>query len=560
MPIYQTEDSKLLAWHDENTIKRHRPIISKELIDKFGKEPLSPEQLIESLFFSLKWYTDKMLAILSKENELAFYQTLFMLHEFSCEFHVELPNQSPISALSDKDFSIYRRVLKLCLEQGCDIPMRNGASFTPNYLKSKETVIEDLLYLGDFVYSLSNILAQQHIVEDSVDLYFTDDDLFYFDHKHHYGQMIDLILESTKDHLSEAVIDQTSLNDVKTAFENCLGVNYDQATKTIALIHHNFSPIEGPLGGQLVPDEWAIYPKNLEHLFKIPYEDAERFYKGLTLSRDNKLSISDAVYKPQNINRYLYRPFLIWNVDGKDLTIVGRGIFYESIVSLCTNSFGWGKFPTEWDSPCFRTFIQGKMAVNDKILEDAAEDLLKSNSIIYDRNVTSLKKWNNQGINIENDECGEIDFMFILNETIYVGDSKHHTARYDMNNFKNDYSAFETSKKAYNKTISRKLSFLSSRINDLEEHFQVVLNDRSFKLTKASLEGIFIINTPTFVMYNNPYRIYTLKSFREFVEGTFEDPKFTVIHDEEDETKFTTLTYPYFRKPEYVVFDNDDDE
>jgi len=556
MPIYFTPDNKLVAGQSKESIKKFRPIISKSLIEKFGKGPFKTEQVTEILFFTFDWYAEQFLNILKRENEISFYQGLFMLHEFSCEFHRKERNKSPIPQLSDQDFVIYRRVLKLCLEQACDIPLKGAAPLTPKYLKDKETVIEDLLYLGDFIYACSNLLAQQHLVEDCVDLKYTKEDLYYFDHKHHYGFIIEETLKFLGEHFNKAVIGKNDFSEFIQASKKCLGVEYDKAVATIQLIHEHFKS----QGGKLGLYEWSMFPKNLEHLYGVPYDKGEIFFKGLTLSKENKMSLRDAVYKPQNLNRYLYRPFLIWNVDDIDLTIIGEGIFIESIMSLCTNSFGWNKYPPEWGNDCFKAFIKDKVYRNDKILEDAAEQILKENLIIYDRNITHFKKWNNQNLNIEHEECGELDFIFLYDGAIFIADSKHQTSRYDMNNYKNDYHSFETSKKAYNKTLSKKLSYLKTRTSEIEEHFQVILKDKNFKLSTQLLKGIFIVNTPTFIMYNNEHRIYTIKAFEDLVTGKYIDQSFQIIIQEEGQDKFLFVKYPYFRKPNYLVFNPETEE
>jgi hypothetical protein len=553
MPLYKTSDHKIVAWHNSRAIQKFRPTISELIINQFGQKPLETELLTKCLFYTLDWYTNQLLNILRSETNRSFYQGLFVLHEDSCELHRQNPNISPIAELSNKDFAIYRRVLKLCLEQACDIKLISGQPLTPKYINEKLTVIEDILYLGDFIYSLSNLLAQQHLVEDCIDLYFTSENQFYFDHKHHYGHVIEEINNSIPEHLSEAVTDENSLFDFKQACIDCLGVNYDYAANVIQLIHDQFKDT----GGKSLLYEWTDFPRNLEYLFDIPYENAEKFYSGLTLSKDNKLSIQEAVYRPQNLNRYLYRPFLIWNVDGKDFTIVGDGIFLESIATICTNSIGWNKYPQEWANEGFEAFVKSKVEFNDKILEDKAEDILKKNGVIYDRNVTSLKKWNNQGLNIDNSDCGEIDFLFVMDNKLFIADSKHQTARYDMNNFRNDYSTFETGKKAYNKTLRRKIEYLNDKLADLEEHFQVTLVNKDFKLNASEIDGIFIINTPTFIMFNNEFRMYSLHSFNRLINGTFEDKRFTFFVEQGDSTTIMNVDYPYFKKPEYLVFDPD---
>lgn len=551
MPIYYTPEGRLISWYQKDTIKKYRPIISEKLIEKYGRGPFSETQITEILFFTLEWYQDEFLKILKNENELTFYQGLFLLHEFSCVFHQENPNTSPVKQLDNKQFAIYRRVLKLCLEQACDLKLVFSEPSSTEYLKRKESKIDELLYLGDFIFACSNLLAEQQLIEDCVDLKFTNDNQFYFDHKHHYGFLIEQLMESFKEHIDMAVTGQNDLTDFQEASKECLGVEYGAVVGTIQAIHEHFE------AGKFTLDEWSIYPKNLEHLYGIPYELGKTFFEGLTLSKENKMSLQDAVYKPHNLNKYLYRPFLIWNVDGKDLTLVGDRSFVESIVSLCTNSFGWNKYPIEWGNDCFKAFIKKKVMFNDKILEDEAEKLFKTNTTIFDRNITHLKKWNGQNFNIDNQDCGEIDFIFLHNNKIIIADSKHQIARYDMNNFKNDYAYFEVNKKSYNKTIKRKLDYLRPRINEVEEHFQVLLNNKEFKLDNYIFDAIFIVNTPTFIMYNNEFRIHTLKSLKDLIENNFIDQTYTILIDEEDHQKLLNISYPYFQKPNYRIFNLD---
>jgi len=551
MPIYYTPDGKLIAWYQDNTIKKYRPIISNLLIEKYSKGPFSEKEMTEILFFTLKWYQTEFLKILQRESELTFYQGLFLLHEFSCVFHQERPNTSPVKEIDVKEFAVYRRILKLCLEQACDLKLVSKEIASAEYLKSKEDIIDNLLYLGDFIFACSNLIAGQSMIEDCVDLKFTNENQFYFDHKHQYGFVINELMKSYKDHIDRAITGKNDFEDFTKATKECFGIEYGAVVGTIQAIHNHFE------AGKFALDEWFIYPKNLENLYGIPYEKGEIFFKGLTLSKDNKMSLEEAVYRPHNINKYLYRPFLIWNVDGKDMTFVGDRSFVESIMSLSTNAFGWNKFPPEWKNDCFKNFIKKKVEFNDKILEDEAETIFKENSIVYDRNLTHLKKWNGQHINIENEECGEIDFIFLHKNIIYIADSKHQLARYDMNNFKNDYSYFEFGKKAYNKTIERKLKYLTRNISNVEEHFQVIKNNRKLSINSFNVEAIFIINTPTFIMHNNQFRLYTLKSLEDLVKNQFIDHSFNLFIDEEEHQKFISVSYPYFKKPKYKIIDFD---
>ena len=80
------------------------------------------------------------------------------------------------------------------------------------------------------------------------------------------------------------------------------------------------------------------------------------------------------------------------------------------------------------------------------------------------------------------------------------------------------------------------------------------------KVELKSVEGCFVVNTPTFVMYNNEYRIYTIKSFKEFLNGTFEDTTFQLLIDDEEKQTLLQVQYPYFRKPDYLVFNPEEED
>jgi len=488
---------------------------------------------------------------------VSFYQGIFCLHEFAAISQRDNPNESPIPQMDNQDFALYRRILKLCLEQACDIPLvRNVPLPTPRYLKHKEQIIDELLYLGNFLYEFADLLAQQHMIEDCVDLRFTPDGLFYFTYKHHYSFVIDNILKDVNAHLSEAVVGEDGFEEFTAALGRCHGVKYEQIVGTIILMQEN----NEAQGGKLAMEKWYAYPKNLESLFGIPYQKAKEIFEGLTLTSANKMSLRDAIFKPYHINKYLYRPILVWNVKGVDRAIVGEHSFNEAIMSLYSNAFGWKKFPDEWSNSAFQEYILALAEKNDKILEDAAEEVIKEVDIIYDRNVTSLKKWNNQNLNIHNALCGEIDFLFLIEQTVYICDSKHLISRYDMNNFRNDYAAFETAKKAYNKTMTRKIAYLKANLHLLEEHFQVRYQNKNLRIQCEEVAGIFVINTPTFVMYNNQYRIYTLKDFKAFLKGTFKDTVYQLLITEGDSQTLLRIKYPYFHKPNYLIFGQEADE
>ncbi len=61
-------------------------------------------------------------------------------------------------------------------------------------------------------------------------------------------------------------------------------------------------------------------------------------------------------------------------------------------------------------------------------------------------------------------------------------------------------------------------------------------------------------------MYNSKFRIYTIPQIEEVVIGKHIDPTFSVIIDDEHETRILNIGYPYFQKPSYIRFDLYDEE
>lgn len=127
-----------------------------------------------------------------------------------------------------------------------------------------------------------------------------------------------------------------------------------------------------------------------------------------------------------------------------------------------------------------------------------------------------------------------------------------------MNSQYEDYKKFTVgtkSEEAFNSNLKRKLKYLESRLQDLEEHFHVVMNDRNFKIQEAEFEGIFVINTQTHIMYANEFKIYNLDRFERRISVGKDWPDLLVPM-----IKGSILaSYPYYRKPFENDFDLDDD-
>jgi hypothetical protein len=268
--------------------------------------------------------------------------------------------------------------------------------------------------------------------------------------------------------------------------------------------------------------------------------------------------------KPNNLRRYLYRPIIIWNVNGKDYAFCGPNAWTETIIQFTTNALPWGKGPEEWmGNKCFREFVNRKEDAHDKWLDDAVEIQLKDAHIFYDRNVTKLKT--KEGfVNIDVKGLGEIDFIIVshITKNVFIADCKHLMSRYDAPNQKNDYNAFAKGSKktkSYNQTMAAKVEWFKANKMLLEEHFAITNELPEVNLNDYVVEGIFIINTPTLYMYNAEYHIYTLNQISSVINGQYQDQIFLIHNEDENSTSIMQLHYPYFRKPQMLEIEPFDD-
>ena len=79
------------------------------------------------------------------------------------------------------------------------------------------------------------------------------------------------------------------------------------------------------------------------------------------------------------------------------------------------------------------------------------------------------------------------------------------------------------------------------------------------EITGYGVEGIFIINTPTFYMFNSDYRIYIVDDIIDVLSQRYVDPEYTIMTENE---MILNVKYPYFQGPSYLLIDslNTDDE
>jgi len=533
---------------------KYRPRLSELIIKKFGRGPYDNQETVrEILVFSYKFFCDEFTKTCHKENSVRFYQYILSQHEQSIEIAFFAQPKDLPQGLTLDYIAIYRRILKWILEQACDIPLKDGEKITSHFKDRAEETLNELYFLGDMIFLCATMYAEQDMIEDVADISFDNKNHYIFHHKHHYDLVIQKIRDGYGVHSFKHVVDATAVEDLKVAIQNCFGLKYDYLTTVVNEIHKT----NKDKGGQYCGVGWESFPMSVNSMFGADSNQARVLFKGLTIDKSNKLELNDLACRPHTLKRYLYRPILIWKIDGIDYAFVGSNSFRESIIQLTTNAIPWGKAPDEWlQNKCFETYVHSKEDQHDTWLDNEVESRLIREGLHYHRNVTQLK--NKKGnISLNMPGVGQIDFIIIDHtfKQIYVVDCKHLQGKYDMISQKNDFSNFCQGDSCYNKQIERKLDFITKNKTILEFHNKDKYGILEPDITDYSISGIFIINTPTFYMFNSDFRIYTVDVFIDLILKRLTDPEFIIFVEDGDNSFTYKINYPYFRKPDYKLLD-----
>lgn len=528
---YEYELYKDIYWKD----------LSEMVIDRYGKGRFTSNEVVETILLDcfnnlIKHFKE----IITKETELSFFLYVYFLHEESLKLYIKQLGGFELETISESDFATYRRILKLVLEQGCDIDLFEGKFPTSDEVYRMEEIIQRLYYIGMWIYQFADFIAYQKMIDEAHVIEIEHDELT-IDWQHHYGIAYKSLMSKFSADYKNVAVEEDIVEELKKAIDDCFCIDYIWAGSLIFEIKKHFRP-EDP---SLQTIEPYVLPENLSQQFDISQDLAEMFYNGISISRNNKMSIEDVIIKPYSTERYMYRPILIYNIGGIPRALVGEEKFKESIMVLATNAISWNSIPLEWrKNRKMLKFISRKGNEHDKILEDKIEQIIRDKELLFCRNIKSFKLSKSDSINIDNELAGEIDFIIInkKNSIIYVADSKYNKAKYEAVGYRADYSNFL---KSYEPQLSKKVNWINDNKEVLEKHLKIINNLTELDLSSFNVEGVFFINTPTFYMFNGKYKAITLNHIADYITGI---NVYKEIAYKDSIQEIRTINHPYFVK------------
>lgn len=254
--------------------------LSKYIISKYGNITTYDHNEVENILVSCFEYfvTQFRVLVLQQDTEM-FFHSVFLLHEASIDIYKKQLEGLQLPADIDSDFPQYRRILKLILEQSCDIELT-----AKRELKFQEilNIIQELYYLGSRIYEFSIYIAYHKMLPNAYFIEF-EENIFTCGWQNNYGELNKLLLRYFSIDY-ETFFDEAALEELKQSIEDNFSIDYNKAMGQIPMIKKYFSKRQN----QTI--EPYVLPINLAAECSTSENNTCMFYSGLMITKANKLN------------------------------------------------------------------------------------------------------------------------------------------------------------------------------------------------------------------------------------------------------------------------------
>lgn len=542
MPREHIEGFPIITY-DYSSKEKIWPALSKHIQTTHGKKQYTDHAEVQSILDeSYSYLIKEFRGTILDQPTLDFFLYVFHYHEVSIKIWANgyLKGNSEIIG-----FARYRRILKLILEQGIDIEFEKEIKEIPLENGEFDSRIQELIYIGTWIYEFADMIAYHKMINNSKIIEFDKHEDLSIQWHYHYGIAYKELLTHVYPDYQNSLYEGHLAIDLKKQLLSCFEIDFDLFKQIAVQIKERINQKQPEIQLCSLSD----LKVNLFNNCESSAENVERFISSLLLTKGNKMSLEELVYKPYSMRRFMFRPILSYKVNGQEMALIGEEKLIESLIVLATNSIQWNQAPEELIGVnSFKKYIEKIQRDNYKSLENKVEEILKEDNIRYVRNVKSLKQPMGDNYKIDNPEVGEIDFIAFLEEinVLLIIDAKYNRARYEGVGYRMDWTNFINN---YEPKLTRKVSWIKENIDKVEGHFGRIYNS-TFSFSSLIIQGIFVINTPTFYMFNGNFLAITINQFKEFINGNNPNP-ILQIHEDDDKTKLKwEVSHPYFYPPE----------
>lgn len=561
MPLIEFAKNKFILQVSNNIDDYYKAYVARELKKKYGYGIFEKADKVFDILKSIyNLYCSEFDKLIKNESSYSLYEQLFvMLEDATYETNEEEKSlkENPIISHYAPNFnlSLYHRALMLILENAVTLELIFDKHLkTKEYVKNYWKRAEVLVCLATNLYNTSFDLSQFKLLNNLYKITLDAQNSYKLAFKEKRTEpelkLISKDINKQAEHIKEF---DNDLHDksFNSAIIDIFGIQQANIIEPAYLAR-----IESEYDNNINLASLFIFEKYKEYLSSksnISKKQAEKFLKGLILTKENKRPF-DKVIKSPNINeRLLYRPFLEVKIKDKQekQLLSGARTIKMAIDLLSKNSFTWKVYPKEWECSELKKLLKKIDEKRYKTLENQFEKIIENYGLFYLNNVKNLIDENGNKHSIEVEECGEVDFIFFNKHKLYIADAKCLRVRSDPNGYLAIKQKFKSnkSKKDYERQLSKKIKYLSENRNFLKNTFQNKYpKDLDVSIfDKIEIEGVFLLNYPTLYGYYSPFKMYSSYSFEKFLKGENPFPEVVLKIYEEDSIYWYNLEYPFLQ-------------
>ena len=252
-----------------------------ELIKVNFEEPYDETDIKSILNYCLEYYAKEFETICQNETSHEFYKVMFWLHEQSVEMRRDKRAMIKLQDnVGQEYFFVYRRVLKLILEEACLINLVAEEIKQPFKVRTEKT-FDDLMFIGDEIFTIANLLAEQEMIGDVVDMQFTNDGIYKLKRKHFFELAFEKIVDPNAFEPESFVTDKNAEADFVKAVKDSFDVDFPNI---IGLINEVFEYRK--------LEKWDVLEIGISDIKvamnkfdNVPEENTESFLSGLYFSK-----------------------------------------------------------------------------------------------------------------------------------------------------------------------------------------------------------------------------------------------------------------------------------
>lgn len=512
--------------------KKYWSSLSNEILNAHGNIHTSEYSEVLLIFKDcLRFLIDKFEQILLKEKQLSFYKYIFLLHEQSIKLQFDLNEGYILTNITEVSLAYYRRVLKLILEQGVMIDLEDNQNLDTEECRRIENLLPCILYLGEFIYEFAELYSIESMINDFYEVQFIDG-LFDYSPQYHYDLAYTTMMPIINNLNQKSYHDKVAEIDFVSLINDTFKVDFIKLIDIYQVLQSKFEK-----NTSFMTPEYQYLESITKRLYPTSV-DVDKMWRGLILDKSNKLSIFNSVTSPRQVNRYLYRPVIVYNVGNQRYAFFSWNKITESFHMLSHN-VNWGKFPSEWGKIAkVKQYIEYKRDNHESLFINGVKSIIESKKLLYALNIKSFEQKNKTNVNIVQ-KCGEIDGIIIKFPLIIVIEAKYNMPAYDACSFRGDYSHFT---EKYEKQLKRKIDWVQQNKTIISEHFSII-GKKDVNLQSFRVFGVFLINTSTFYMLNGKYKTIAFGEFSDFLDGR-------IGVDIQDKSTGKVIVWPYFDGPQ----------